>query len=781
MNWNVLYANKKSYDILEFMEPNLHKWNARWHSFHARDIIGKSLEWLFTDEPEEFRKASDPRNHPYRKNIRTGPCTCDVIVRGTTDANGNVDGYAVYWERITEKIEQEHRVKQLMQVLEESASNTLLCDTNWNVLYANKKSFEILDFMEPNLHKHNSRWHSFHARDIVGKSLEWLFTDEPEEFHRASDPRNHPYRKNIKTGPCTCDVIVTSTKDDDGKVDGYAVYWERITEKLAQERRVQQLMQVLEESSANTILCDLNWNVLFANKKTFDILRFMEPNLHKWDARWNSFRANDIVGKSLEWLFTDEPEEFRKASDARNHPYRKNVRTGPCTCDIMVNSTTNDDGSLSGYAIYWERITDRLAMEAKIQEQVREGEYLAEKISEMKGVTMAIAGGDLTQKVQIEKQDLVGELGAAFNDMTVALMDVAQAANSIAAGNLAVNVKPQSDKDILGNAFDKMIKNLSQLVAQTRGATDNIEKAAGEVASGNEDLSQRTSEQASSLEETASSMEEMTATVKQNADSSRQANQLASQAREVAEKGGQVVSKAVQSMEEINKASKRIADIISVIDEIAFQTNLLALNAAVEAARVGEQGRGFAVVAAEVRNLAGRSSTAAKEIKALVQDTVGKVQEGSDLVNQSGQQLDEIVSSVKKVADIIQEISAASQEQSAGIEQVNRAIMQMDQITQQNASLVEEASAASQSMTQQARGLQELVGRFKLDESYAAAIIQSTAVAQHAAQRPAREEAATGTYGRSNGNGSNGWQRPAAKTPLKLSVKNDSSGEFEEF
>jgi len=218
------------------------------------------------------------------------------------------------------------------------------------------------------------------------------------------------------------------------------------------------------------------------------------------------------------------------------------------------------------------------------------------------------------------------------------------------------------------------------------------------------------------LEETSASMEEMTSTIKQNADNAKQANQLAMAAREVAEKGGSVTLHAVEAMDEINKSSKKIADIINVIDEIAFQTNLLALNAAVEAARAGEQGRGFAVVASEVRNLAGRSATAAKEIKTLINESVQKVSDGSDLVNQSGQTLDEIVGSVKRVTDIISEISAASQEQASGIDQVNKAVVQMDQSTQQNAALVEESTSASQSMRQQASQLLAQVGFFKMSQ-----------------------------------------------------------------
>jgi methyl-accepting chemotaxis protein len=318
-------------------------------------------------------------------------------------------------------------------------------------------------------------------------------------------------------------------------------------------------------------------------------------------------------------------------------------------------------------------------------------------------------------------------------------------------------------------------QSLSTLIGQVRGAADRIATASDELASGNEDLSERTSEQAANLEETASSMEEMTSTVKQTAENAKQANALAGTARTMAQTGGEVVTNAVASMSEISSASRRIADIISVIDDIAFQTNLLALNAAVEAARVGEQGRGFAVVAAEVRNLAGRSSSAAKEIKNLVQDSVAKVNEGTELVNRSGEQLSEIVASVNQVADIVAGIAAASQEQSVGIEQVNKAVIQMDQITQQNAALVEEASAASQSMNHQARELQVLVSRFKFDQGVLATVQQegqTIGLVEDVQQ-------STGTYGRSRTRQSNvasAQQRPK----LKLSSAAVDEG-FEEF
>ena len=292
-------------------------------------------------------------------------------------------------------------------------------------------------------------------------------------------------------------------------------------------------------------------------------------------------------------------------------------------------------------------------------------------------------------------------------------------AKGISEGNLSMTIEANS-KDETGqlmHALKSMNDNLHRIVSEVRVGTDTITTASREIASGNLDLSSRTEQQAGSLEETAAAMEELTSTVKNNSDNAEQANQLASSASQVAVQGGNVVGQVVDTMAAINTSSRRIVEIISVIDGIAFQTNILALNAAVEAARAGEQGRGFAVVASEVRNLAQRSAAAAKEIKGLIDDSVAKVDDGSKLVELAGSTMKEVVDSVRRVTDIVGEITASSKEQSTGIAQINQAVAQMDEVTQQNAALVEEAAAAAQSLQDQAERLSETVSVFKLDRN----------------------------------------------------------------
>ncbi|WP_454259249.1 methyl-accepting chemotaxis protein [Pseudoxanthomonas mexicana] len=340
---------------------------------------------------------------------------------------------------------------------------------------------------------------------------------------------------------------------------------------------------------------------------------------------------------------------------------------------------------------------------------------------EIKRLAMAASAGDFSQRGDVDKyrhdfRDMVGGLNHLMETTDGNLAEVSELLKAIARGDLTARMEGDFHGVFASMRDDAnaTVAQLTDIVGRIQEASGSINTAAGEIASGNSDLSRRTEQQAANLEETAASMEELTSTVRQNAESARQANQLAQGAAGVASQGGEVVGKVVTTMRDIEQSSKKIADIISVIDGIAFQTNILALNAAVEAARAGEQGRGFAVVASEVRTLAQRSANAAKEIKGLIETSVDKVADGSKLVNQAGATMGEIVASVQRVTDIMAEISAASQEQSAGIEQVNQTITQMDETTQQNAALVEEASAAARSMEEQAQALSESVSVFKL-------------------------------------------------------------------
>ena len=377
----------------------------------------------------------------------------------------------------------------------------------------------------------------------------------------------------------------------------------------------------------------------------------------------------------------------------------------------MTTPVFNEKGERIGTAGQWADLTAQLAAEKEIA-----------------AIVEAAAAGNFKMRVaETDKTGFLLEMARGLNAILgtseEALGEIGRILKALAEGDLSQEIRADF-KGVFAELKDnsnETIARLRDIIAQIREASVSINTAAREIATGNNDLSRRTEEQASSLEETASSMEEFASTVKLNAENAQQASRLAAQASESAERGGEVVAKVVTTMTGITESNREIADITTLIDGIAFQTNLLALNAAVEAARAGEQGRGFAVVASEVRNLAQRAAEAAKNIKAVIANSIGKVEDGARLVESAGQSMEEIVAQVRRVNTIIGEIAAASKEQSGGIEQVNQAITQIDQITQQNAALVEEATAAAKSLEDQSDALVQGVAIFKLAHGHGAA------------------------------------------------------------
>ena len=358
---------------------------------------------------------------------------------------------------------------------------------------------------------------------------------------------------------------------------------------------------------------------------------------------------------------------------------------------------------------------------------------LTQIMSEIQKTADAASKGDFTQTINLREQSgFLAILSERLNQMLTAnqqmIEEQMRVFAALASGDLTQSMTREyaGSLEHLKKDVNLTVSQLTQVINTVQESASVVNQAAEEISQGNISLSQRTEEQAASLEETVASMEEMTGTVQQNADNAQQAKQLAASARTQAEQGGEIVGKAIVAMAEMSKSSRQVADIIGVIDDIAFQTNLLALNAAVEAARAGEQGRGFAVVAQEVRNLAQRSASAAKEIKGLIQDSVNKVEEGTHLVNQSGSTLQDIVIAAKKVSDIISEIAAASREQTAGIQQINKVVSQLDEMTQKNSALVEEATQASGTLKEQAQSLREHVSFFKTDQDMIAKPFQNT-------------------------------------------------------
>ena len=516
------------------------------------------------------------------------------------------------------------------------------------------------------------------------------------------------------------------------------------------------IKNALDSVSANVMVADANFDIIYLNPSVHDMFRTAANDIRKDLPR---FDPENLLGNSID-LFHKNPAHQRQVLTALQGKHEATVKIGGRIFDLVANPIVNDQNERLGSVVEWKDRTQEVAVELNVTE-------LVEKAVQ----------GDFTARV--ETQDLQGffkRLGDGVNQLMsvtdTGLKEVIRVMNHLSRGELTEQVTGDYHGAFgaLQSSTNATVDQLKSLVGEIQTSVEAINTAAQEIAAGNTDLSQRTEEQASSLEETASSLEELTSTVRQNADNAKQANQLVQSAAQVAESGGEKARRVVKTMDAISESSNKIADIITLIDGIAFQTNILALNAAVEAARAGEQGRGFAVVAGEVRSLAQRSAAAAKEIKELINNSVEIVHEGSELVTETGKTIEEIVTSVKRVTDLMGEISAASEEQSQGIEQVNQAVTQMDDVTQQNAALVEEAAAAAESLEEQAASLSASVSVFKLDQHSIAQQRAPKMVARPQVSQPAPRKPKT---------------HPAAavKKPTRLNPppSKPSEDEWEEF
>lgn len=475
------------------------------------------------------------------------------------------------------------------------------------------------------------------------------------------------------------------------------------------------IKQALDNVDSCVMVANNELDIIYLNNTVKAMFRDAESDIRK---DLPNFSTDKLLGANID-QFHKNPSHQRGLLASLNTTFNSQLVIGGRYMTIVANPVKNDQDDRIGIVVEWRDRTREVKVENEIQD-----------------IVQSVKTGQLDKRLSLaDKQGFFATLSEGINELADVIervfQDVGSTMGCMAEGDLTNRITSDYQGVYLSckNDINATIDKLNEIFGQVVESANFINNSSQEIASGNNNLSQRAEQQAANLEETAASMEELTSTVKNNADNAQQANQLADSARELAEKGGGVVTAAVSAMREINESSTKIADIIGVIDEIAFQTNLLALNASVEAARAGEQGRGFSVVATEVRNLAQRSATAARESKELIQSSVQKVRTGTEFVNETGKALSEIVAGVKRVGDIVAEIASASAEQSAGIGQVNQAVAQMDEITQQNAALAEQASAASVSMSDLSTSMVDLLSFFKIESQ-----VKSGNTIQRAAQ-----------------------------------------------
>ena len=559
-------------------------------------------------------------------------------------------------------VKQENDFTNVMaKALDGAVTAIMMVDRDFTITYANQSTLDMLAEHEDTL---RHAFPGFSVKSLVGSNIDDFHKNPRHQRQLLSDPGNLPYTADIKVGPLAFRLNVTAMFDDSDDYIGNMLEWHNVTEEKLRNADIHGQFEAINKAMG-VISFNMDGTIVDINENFLNVV---------------GYSRDEVVGKHHRMFAESELassaaySEFWAKLNRGEFDSGEYKRVGKDGREIWLQASYNPILDLNGKPYKVVKYAADITEQKQLQMTV-------ESVLESTAVVMnAMAEGDLTKLME-------GEYDGEFA--------------------------------LLQQAINGTVNKMSSVVQNITEASISISAAASEISQGNVDLSQRTEEQASSLEETASSMEELTSTVRQNSDNARQANQLAVDAREKAEKGGSVIQNAIQAMAAISASSKKVADIIGVIDEIAFQTNLLALNAAVEAARAGEQGRGFAVVASEVRNLAQRSAAAAKEIKELINDSGEKVKEGSALVDESGRTLEEIVEGAKKVGDIISEIAAAGIEQTSGIEQVNKAVTQMDEMTQQNAALVEQAAAASESLDEQGQSLQQMMAFFHTGQEMA--------------------------------------------------------------
>jgi methyl-accepting chemotaxis protein len=684
---NIIFANKSVKDLLKANEKKLQE---LLPSFSADNLEGQNID-QFHKKPSHQRNMLAELKSTITSSIKIGDLNFKLTLSPMFDQEQNNIGTMVEW------IDQ---------------SEILIKSTMLNAL---DKAQAVIEFTPDGIIQNAND----NFLNTLGYSLNEIVGNHHKMFCDASYVKSSEYSefwRTLKSGKlhsgefCRLDkqgkeiwiqASYNPVFDGDGKVIRVVKFATDITATKLKNSNYEGQINAINKAQA-VIEFDLDGNILTANENFLNTV---------------GYRLEEVQGKHHSMFVKDD---YKRSSEYAQ--FWEQLRQGSMFNDEFER--VGKEGKSVWIQASYNPIIDQNGRPYKVVKFALDITGRKQAISDIRYAMNELAQGNLDCKIEHEFEDEFQDLGNSINrfigDMRRIIGTINDVMSRLSNGDLTAVIDDEFEGEfqVLGDAINQFVNQMSGTIGSIYEAVETITTASSEIATGNSDLSSRTEQQASSLEETASSMEELTGTVKLNAENAEQANALASQSCDIATKGGDLIRQVVDTMSSINASAQEISDIIGVIDGIAFQTNILALNAAVEAARAGEQGRGFAVVASEVRSLAQRSAEAAKEIKELISGSVSKIDGGNKLVNQSGDTMEEVVTSIKRVNDIMSEIAAASSEQASGIEEVSKAVVQMDEMTQQNAALVEEAAAAAESLQQQAGGLSERVATFKIGESH---------------------------------------------------------------
>ncbi len=694
-NLNITYINPATRRMIS---RNLDVFKRAFPGFTLEGMVGSNIDRFHKDPAVQRRILGSPENMPYETDIKLEHLTFNLQVTAMINENGDYIGNTLEWYDVTERRSNQREVARLKSAVEGSGTAMVTIDRDFNITTINPASYRLFN---AHLEKFRAQYPGFSPDNLIGANIDQFHTKPSVQRKLLADPKNLPHRADIKVVDLLFELNVSAMYSESGEYIGNALEWKDVTRSRDRAQRATALESMIEGAATNLMMCDRDLHITFCNPAVRNLLAQYTAELRKV---FPNFDPNNLIGTNIDDFHENPAKQRGILTDVRNLPYRSEIKVASLEFGLNATALFDDDGNHIGNAVEW----------IDYNERARYRDSVTELIEACNDGNLQKRGG--TEHLTQSYVPMMLGINNIIDAIVAPISELKEKLTRVSDGDLTAFVTGdyQGDHGALKTSLNETLDSLNEILAQVQLTAEQVNTGARQVSDASQSLSQGATEQAAALEQITASMTEMASQTRQNAENATQANQLAMQTRSSAENGNAQMQEMLSSMRAIDESSKNISKIIKVIDEIAFQTNLLALNAAVEAARAGVHGKGFAVVAEEVRNLAARSANAAKETTALIEESIKKVNTGTEIAGHTAGALTEIVDSITKVTDLVAEIAAASNEQAQGISQVNKALGQLEQVTQQNTANAEESAAASQELSSQSAHLREIMTKFKL-------------------------------------------------------------------